>query len=103
MPINTALIAAIIMTPNWPSISATKKLITLINVRKRKNLGKIVRKKTLASRSPSVRKTVGATIAEWKTMVPATSPHNSVIRLLIPSNLGDNMPERDAKSRRNTL
>ena len=32
-----------------------------------------------------------------KTMVPATSPHNRVIRLLIPSNLGDNMPERDAK------
>ena len=102
MPINTALIAAITMIANWPSISAMKKLITLTNVRKRKNLGKIVRKKTLASRSLSVRKTVGATIAEWKTMVPATSPHNSVIRLLISSNLGDNMPERDAKNRINT-
>jgi len=64
MPINTALIAAITMTPNWPSISASKKLITLTNVRKTKNLGKIVRKKTLASCSLSVRKTVGATIAE---------------------------------------
>jgi hypothetical protein len=102
MPINTALIAAITVTANWPSINARKKLITLTNVRKTKNLGKIVRKKTLASCSPSVRKTVGATIAEWKTMVPATSPHNRVIRLLIPSNLGDNMPERDAKNRRNT-
>ena len=64
MPINTALIAAITMTANWPSISAKRTLTTLISVRKRKNLGKIVRKKTLASRSPSVRKTVGATIAE---------------------------------------
>ena len=64
MPINTALIAAITMTPNWPSISASKKLITLTNERKTKNLGKIVRKKTLASCSLSVRKTVGATIAE---------------------------------------
>ena len=45
MPINTALIAAIAMIANWPSINARKKLITLTNVRKTKNLGKIVRKK----------------------------------------------------------
>ena len=64
MPISTALIAAITMTPNWPSISASKKLIALTSARKTKNLGKIVRKKTLASCSLSVRKTVGATIAE---------------------------------------
>ena len=52
--------------------------------RLKKNLGKIDRKKKLASRSPSVRKTVGATIAEWKTMVPATSPQSKLIMLLIP-------------------
>ena len=64
MPINTALIAAITMIPNWPSISANRKLTTFISVSEKKNLGKIVRKKTLASCSLSVRKTVGATIAE---------------------------------------